>query len=109
LESQVTQLERLPPGNERLRSQLDDLKFMHATANALWVFLVIRLVVGAFGMDMYEVYWWFMSGLTIALFNINRIARAKTEALVKESGSAGARPAADPDSGRRPSRPLPAR
>jgi len=109
LASQVAQLERLPQGDERVQRQLDDLKFMKATADALWVFLIIRLIVGAFGMDMYEVYWWFMSGLTIALFNINRTATVKTVALVKESGNNNAIAAADSAAARKPSRALPAR
>jgi len=34
------------------------------------VFIMIRLVLGLFGMDLYEIYWWFAFSLTISLSNI---------------------------------------
>jgi O-antigen ligase len=63
------------------------LKFFLATARATWVFLIIRLVVGMFGMDMYEIYWWFCSGLAIALLSMNRIARARTEKFLDRASA----------------------
>ena len=33
-------------------------------------FIFIRLVMGFFGMDLYEVYWWFSAGLAIVLSNL---------------------------------------
>lgn len=34
------------------------------------LYVLCRLVLGMFGMDLYEVYWWFAAGLTIALARI---------------------------------------
>ena len=36
-------------------------------ANAAAGFIFVRLVLGMFGMDLYEVYWWFGAGLAFAL------------------------------------------
>ena len=48
---------------ELLAQQAADLEFLIATAKAAAGFIVVRLVLGAFGMDLYEVYWWFGAGL----------------------------------------------
>lgn len=61
-----------------------ELKLLNAVAKALFLFLIIRLTLGLFGMDLYEIYWWFGSGLTIALFNINKYSSLKTEKLLLE-------------------------
>jgi hypothetical protein len=66
---------------------LEDLKFMRAMARATWLFLVIRLALGLFGMDTYEVYWWFMSGLAISLLSLNETALAKTQQMLASHGA----------------------
>jgi len=75
------------------------LKFFLATARATWVFLIIRLVVGLFGMDMYEIYWWFCGGLAISLSSINRVARAKTAHLLHGGFTNAEQTAAGPAAG----------
>lgn len=64
---------------------LFDLKFMQAVSKAVFFFLIIRLALGLFGMDLYEIYWWFALGLTIALCNMNKISERKTEAILENS------------------------
>ena len=44
-----------------------DLSFCLSTAQATAGFLVVRLVLGLFGMDLYEIYWWFAAGLVLTL------------------------------------------
>lgn len=61
-----------------------DLKLMHATVSAVYLFIVIRLALGLFGMDLYEIYWWFASGLAVALYNIINHAQKKTVVLAEE-------------------------
>jgi len=61
---------------------ISDLKLIYATGSAVFMFLVIRLALGLFGMDLYEIYWWFALGLTISLYNINIYAQRRTEALL---------------------------
>ena len=58
-----------------------DLKLFYATINALFLFICLRLVLGIFGMDLYEIYWWFAFGLTISISKMNTIARKKTDAF----------------------------
>jgi len=61
------------------RQHMNDLNLMQATANSVFMFLLIRLMVGLFGMDLYEIYWWFAMGLTIALLNMNIWAIQRTK------------------------------
>ena len=57
--------------NNRL---LDDLKLIEAVAFATSAFVIIRLALGFFGMDLYEIYWWFAMGITLSLYSmINNI------------------------------------
>jgi len=51
----------------RLESMLVDLSYLRAVSLATEAFLVVRLALGLFGMDLYEVYWWFAAGLCISL------------------------------------------
>ncbi len=60
---------------------LNNLIFFRAVSDAIIVFVVVRLLLGLFGMDLYEIYWWFAIGLSCALYNINKIAVIKTEML----------------------------
>ncbi len=58
----------LPPGAMKsLRKHVQDLDFCYASAQATAGFILIRLVLGLFGMDLYEIYWWFAAGLAITL------------------------------------------
>jgi len=77
------QIETLKGSNEtgELRSHVKDLNLMKATSEAVYVFIILRLALGLFGMDLYEVYWWFAIGLTIALYNMNKISNEKTMVL----------------------------
>ena len=62
--------------NRRLRKRLtalrQDVIFLEMVAKATNGFLLVRLVLGLFGMDLYEVYWWFAAGLAIALLETAR-------------------------------------
>ncbi|MBU5638115.1 O-antigen ligase family protein [Geomonas sp. Red69] len=54
-------------------SQLyQDLMLIKQVALATSCFIAIRLALGMFGMDLYEIYWWFAIGVTIALANMAR-------------------------------------
>jgi len=44
-----------------------NLHFIEAVSIASGGFLFVRLVLGMFGMDLYEAYWWFIAGLVICL------------------------------------------
>lgn len=70
----------------------EDLAFLQAAATASEGFIFVRLVLGLFGMDLYEVYWWFGAGMAISILNLtlatgNNTARLVTRA--QEAASAG--------------------
>lgn len=44
--------------------------FVVAVAKAVIAFIYARLFLGFFGMDTYEIYWWFAAGLTMAIYRI---------------------------------------
>ena len=63
---------RLPMNLRRHLVALDeDLGFMIAVGKAGGAFILIRLVLGMFGMDLYEVYWWFGAGLAMVLIGLS--------------------------------------
>lgn len=43
-------------------------RFLVAVSKAVIAFIYARLFLGAFGMDTYEIYWWFSIGLTGAVY-----------------------------------------
>ncbi len=77
-----------------------DLRLIRQSAQAVRAFIVARLFLGFFGMDLFEIYWWFSCGLCVALYHIGSIAGRRTEALVKPgpptNGAIEASPAVRP-------------
>ncbi len=59
-----------PPVRKALIQFDSDLKFLSAVVKSVAGFVFVRLMLGFFGMDMYEVYWWFAVGLTVVLLNM---------------------------------------
>lgn len=55
---------------QQVAHELIDTRFLEYCALSTFFFLVIRLVVGMFGMDLYEIYWWFAAGMAIGLNEI---------------------------------------
>lgn len=72
----------------RMREHLRDLRTMWAACAAVYVFLMIRLGLGLFGMDLYEIYWWFALGTTVAVWNMNAVAQRRTHLLCGSSAVA---------------------
>jgi putative inorganic carbon (HCO3(-)) transporter len=67
-----------------------DLRFLEGTCSAVFMFTVVRLALGLFGHDLYEVYWWFALGLTFALLNILTVATRRTAAMMSLAEADGA-------------------
>jgi O-antigen ligase len=67
---------------EQVREHVGDLLWIRALSSAFLGFLVIRLALGLFGMDLYERYWWFAGGGAVALWNLMRAASIRTRLLV---------------------------
>ena len=72
-------------GSDQLASKhILDLKFMRAICLATFSYLVIRLGIGLFGHDLYEIYWWIASGLTVAITNIYFSSKALTDKILSD-------------------------
>jgi O-antigen ligase len=82
---------RVPPALRRhILRQDRDLEFLVAVAKATFTFLLIRLVVGFFGMDLYEIYWWFCSGVAGSLLFMIGPSAARTRTLVATASETAA-------------------
>ncbi|SHI14714.1 O-antigen ligase family protein [Desulfofustis glycolicus] len=79
--------EMLSAKRSRLKKLHADSQLCIALSTALTLFILVRLALGLFGMDLYEIYWWFSLGLSIAIFRIHRkILDASDEFLAKLAG-----------------------
>ena len=56
---------------KKLYSQAD-LVFLHAVGNAMVVYMALRLFLDIFGMDLFGINWWFMTGIGSALFFMSK-------------------------------------
>ena len=54
----------------RLGRHREELALMMAVCKAAGGFVFVRLVLGFFGMDLYEIYWWFAAGLALCLTSL---------------------------------------
>lgn len=63
------------------QENISDIKLVAAIANATILFVLLRLCLGLFGMDLYEIYWWFALGITISLYNMHKIISDRTNKL----------------------------
>ena len=72
------------PVRRSLRQQARDLDFLAALSVACSGFIFVRLVLGLFGMDLYEVYWWFGAGMAITLLNLTGTTGANTRRLLEQ-------------------------
>lgn len=72
------------PGRRAAARRLDrDLTFFSATAKAGGGFIFVRLILGLFGMDLYEIYWWYGAGLAIVLLGLEAHVRRIVGRLVE--------------------------
>lgn len=69
--------------NYLVTDHIQDLRLIRAVSSAVLMFTILRLVVGLFGSDLYEIYWWFSIGLTVSLININSVSKKKTAILLE--------------------------
>ncbi len=85
---------RLPAALRRRLALHDrDLEFLLVVCRAAAGFLWVRLLLGLFGMDLYEIYWWFCAGLAISLLTLLGATAGGTARLLalvdQELASAG--------------------
>lgn len=56
-------------------------RFLLFISRGLLIFIVLRLVLGVFGHDLLEIYWWMAAGLSMSLTNILRNMEQHVDAL----------------------------
>ncbi len=67
------------PLRRSLVDHVRNLEFLAAVCTAAYGFIVVRLALGMFGMDLYEIYWWFAAGLAVSLLDIAHSTRRAGE------------------------------
>lgn len=60
-----------------ITNEINSNKFLLAVANAVLVFIFVRLVLGIFGHDLLEIYWWISAGLSMAIYEILVISKSR--------------------------------
>lgn len=73
IRSDTIELSSVEKVNKTDKNYLGTLELLEACAQSVQLYIIVRLGLGLFGMDLYEIYWWFASGMSIALFNITNI------------------------------------
>jgi O-antigen ligase len=68
--AQMNIIKLLNNGNHRNDILINDLNFVKSLSLATISFIIIRLTLGLFGMDLYEIYWWFAVGISFSLYSI---------------------------------------
>ena len=75
---ELAKLRSTPGATELDRRAIDileqDTQFMAVIARCLLCYLLIRLILGLFGHDLYEIYWWIAAGGSIAIVNMKAFA-----------------------------------
>lgn len=74
----LVELKEISLDNNKKSPQILELKILIATADSVILFIFVRLLLGLFGMDLYEIYWWFAIGITVSLYNIKKSINIKS-------------------------------
>lgn len=53
-----------------LASAIDDFRWIRAIALAVTGYVLVRLILGLFGHDLYEIYWWLSLGFAVVLWRL---------------------------------------
>lgn len=72
-----------PKRTPQYQQHIRDLELMRAVLLAAQAYVAIRLVFGFFGMDLYEIYWWFALGIALAIHNQSQVALRITAKFVQ--------------------------
>lgn len=92
LEGQLARLEKIEIDEQSENGTLaiehkKNVQLFLAVSKAITLYLVVRLVLGLFGMDLYEIYWWIVIGFVFALSKLTFIAQSKTKAILLAENS----------------------
>ena len=79
--STVSTLPSIDAFNDSISSHVEDLKLFSAFSRAILAYVLMRLILGLFGHDFYEIYWWVATGGCLALNKLYWVASEKTRTL----------------------------
>lgn len=88
LEGQLSKLDKVRIDEQSEQGALTlehkrNVQLFLAVSKAITLYLVVRLVLGLFGMDLYEIYWWIVIGFVFALSKLTFIAQSKTKVMLQ--------------------------
>lgn len=94
LQGQLVRLQKLKVDDDsadglELAEHRKNLEFFLATSKAITLYLVVRLVLGVFGMDLYEIYWWIVIGFVYSLSKLSFVAEINTRRFLSVDGAGG--------------------
>lgn len=58
-------------------TEMNDLKMVQAVCTGTLLMLFMRLILGVFGHDLYEIYWWVAAGLALVMTNLLSVAEQR--------------------------------
>ncbi|WP_459947202.1 O-antigen ligase family protein [Desulfocastanea catecholica] len=67
---------------QKIEQHLRDIRLMESVCRAVYLFIIVRLSLGLFGMDLYEIYWWFAFGIVISIWQMEIISRKITDEFI---------------------------
>lgn len=67
---------------DAMQKEIMDLDFLENVCSATILYVYIRLILGIFGNDLLELYWWIAAGLALALDNINQTVTIRVQQLM---------------------------
>jgi len=74
---------KTPPALAAVRAEhLADLRFVRAVTLGGMGYLIVRLCIGFFGTDLYEVQWWIAIGFSATLFRLQHLLARRTQTLL---------------------------
>ncbi len=84
-------LQRLASDNEIRRPQInqdiEDARLMVAVSLAITAYILVRLVLGIFGHDLLEIYWWMAAGLVLSLLKVEAVMKQRISSYSNQSTS----------------------
>jgi len=90
-EAQIISMEKVAPDKfededlELYTDHIKDLRLYRAMASAVLTYLIVRLALGLFGHDLYEIYWWIVLGFLFSLEKLDFVAEKRTSYLCKKA------------------------
>lgn len=74
-----------PETRKMAQREIETDKFLLAATNSVLTFILVRLVLGVFGHDLFEIYWWLAAGLVMSLYSLTLVAEKRCTEITGET------------------------